>query len=188
MGSKPKKQDYKASAAEQSEARIGAQKAEFFFENYAPLNAAELNNSLSDDIKNLALGRGNADVMQGLTSKPTYAATQDAGGVASDLSGAYQATLGGATAGALDIQNKRGAAAVGASQKQSAVSASAGSLLTDIGTNRALDKAKNNELLRGAKLDAAMKVAGAGMDKMFPGTDKKPSLWKQYREAYKEHS
>jgi hypothetical protein len=33
-----------------------------------------------------------------------------------------------------------------------------------------------------------MKVAGAGMDKMFPGTDKKPSLWKQYREAYKEYS
>ena len=185
MGSKPKKQDYKASAAEQTEARTGAQKAEFFFENYAPLNVAELKNSLSDDIKNLALGRGNADVMQGLTSKPTYAATQDAGGVASDLSGAYQATLGGATAGALDIQNKRGAAAVGASQKQSATSASAGSLLTDIGTNRALDKAKNNELLRGAKLDAAMKVASAGFDMKF-GT--KRGKWKDFKDAYKEYS
>ena len=184
MGSKPKKQDYKASAAEQAESRIAAQKAEFFNENYAPLNVAELKDSLTDDIKNLARGRGNADVMQGLTSTPNYAATQDAGGVASDLSGAYQATLGQATAGALDIQNKRGAAAIGSAQGQSAASANAMSLLTNIGTNRTLEKAKNNELLRGARLDAGMKIAGAGMDKKFGG---KGGAWDKFSEAYDKY-
>ena len=165
MGSKPKQKDYKPSAAEQTESKIAAQKAEFFNANYNPLNVAELKDSLSDDIKNLARGRGNADTMQALTSNPSYAATQDAGGVASDLSGAYQATLGGATSGALDIQNKRATAAVGSAQGQTASSASAQSLLTNIGTNRTLEKAKNNELLRGAKLDAGMKIAMAGADK-----------------------
>ena len=132
--------------------------------------------------------------MQTLTSKPTYAATQDAGGVASDLSGAYQATLGGAAAGALDIQNQRGAAAVASAQGQSATSASAGGLLTDIGTNRALDKAKNNELLRAAKLDAAMKVATAGADKYAEvsskgNTDSKFAKgWKKLKDTYGDYS
>ena len=167
MGSKPKKQDYKASAAEQAESRIAAEKAEFFNENYAPLNVAELKDSLTDDIKNLARGRGNADVMQGLTSTPNYAATQNAGGTASDLSGAYQSTLGQATAGALDVQNKRAAAAVGSAQGQTAASADSMSLLTNIGTNRTLDKAKNKLLTKQAKLDAGLKIAGAAGQKMF---------------------
>lgn len=171
MGSKPKKQDYKASAAEQAESKIAAQKAEFFNKHYAQLNANELRDSLTGDIKNLARGRGNADVMQGLTSKPSYAATQDAGGVARDLSGAYQSTLGQAGAGALDVQNKRGAAAVGSAQGQSADSAGAMSLLTNIGTNRVLDKAKNNELLRQSRLDAGLKIAGAAGQKTFGSGD-----------------
>ena len=188
MGSKPKEKDYKPSAAEQTESKIAAQKSEFFNANYNPLNVAELKDSLTDDIKNLARGRGNADTMQALTSNPSYAATQDAGGVASDLSGAYQATLGGATSGALDIQNKRATAAVGAAQGQTASSASAQSLLTGIGTNRTLEKAKNNELLRGAKFDAAMKIAGAGGDKLFgakPGAD--PTTWDKMREAAEKY-
>lgn len=194
MGSKPKKSDYKASAAEKTEARISADKAEFFNANYAPLNVQELKDSLTDDIKNLARGRSNADVMQSLTSTPSYAATQDAGGVARDLSGAYQATLGDSTAKALDIQNKRGTAAVGSAQGQSAASASAQSLLTDIGTNRALEKAKNNELVRGAKLDAGMKIAVAGADKyaeMNPDSKLSKgynSLKGAYKKAYEDYS
>lgn len=188
MGSRPKKQDYKASAAEQAEARIAAEKAEFFNQNYAPLNAMELRDSLTDDIKNLARGRGNADVMQGLTSTPSYAATQDAGGVARDLSGAYQSTLGQATAGALDVQNKRATAAVGAAQGQSAASADAMSLLTNIGTNRTLEKAKNNELLRGARLDAGMKVAGAGIDKYAASKGGAfEEGWNSFKEGYKKY-
>lgn len=186
MGSKPKKT--RASAAEKMEAKVAAQKAEFFAQNYAPLNVAELKDSLSDDISNLARGRGNADVMQGLTSTPTYAATQNAGDVVADLTGAYQSTLGGATSGALDIQNKRGSAAVGSAQGQSAATAQASSLLTNIGTNRALDKAKNKQLLRQAKIDAVMKVAGAAGDKKFgakPG--EKPTAWDKMREGIEKY-
>lgn len=185
MGSKPKKQDYKASEAEKTEARIGAQKAEFFNANYQPLNVAELKDSLSDDIKNIARGRGNADVMQGLTSKLSYNQTQNAGQVAADLSGAYQGQLGKAGEGALKIQNTRGAAAVGVAQGQSADSGSALSTLTNIGTSRALNKAKNNELLRQARLDAGMKVAGAAADKKFgSGNPNDPNKWDKFRAAY----
>jgi hypothetical protein len=187
MGSKPKPSDYKASEAEKTEARIGAQKAEFFNKTYQPLNVAELKDSLTDDIKNIARGRGNADVMQALTAKPTYAATQNAGQVAADLSGAYQGQLGKAGAGALQIQNTRGTAAVGVAQGQSADSGSALSTLTNIGTSRALNKAKNNELLREAKFDAGMKIAGAGADKMFgSGDPDNPNGWDKFREAHEK--
>ena len=172
MASKPKKQDYKPSAAEQAEARISAERAEFFNQNYAHLIAMELRASLTDDIKNLARGRGNADVMQGLTSNPNYQMTQQAGDYAKDLSGAFQSTLGQATAGAKDIQNKRAAAAVGSAQGQSAASANSMSLLTNIGTNRVLDKAKNKLLTKQAKLDAGMKIGGMVGKKMFGSGDK----------------
>lgn len=182
MGSKPKKEEYKPSEAEKTEARVAAQKAEHFNKNYAPLNEMELRDSMSADISNLARGRGNADVMQGLTSNLNYGQTQQAGDYVSDLSGAYQGTLGKATAGAMDVQNKRGAAAIGAAQGQSATSADATSLLTNIGTNELLNDAKNKQMLRNARTSAAMKVAGAGMDKKFGG---KGGKWDDFKEYYK---
>ena len=187
MGSKPKQSDYKASEAEKTEARVGAQKAEFFNQTYQPLNVAELKDSLTDDIKNIARRRSNADVMQGLTAKPNYSQTQNAGQVAADLSGAYQGQLGKAGAGALQIQNTRGAAAVGVAQGQSADAGSALSTLTNIGTSRALTRAKNNELMRQARLDAGMKIAGAAADKKF-GSGKtdpdKQNKWDKFSAAY----
>ncbi|MGB2145963.1 MAG: hypothetical protein ACPHZ7_03245 [Vibrio toranzoniae] len=184
MGSKPKKQEYKASEAEKQEARIAAEKASHFRKNYAPLNEMELRDSMSDDVKNLARGRGNADVMQGLTSRLNYQQTQNAGDMVADLSGAYQGTLGQATSGALDVQNKRGTAAVGAAQGQSATSAQASSLLTNIGTNRVLEKAKNKQMLKNARLAAGMKVAGAGMDKAMGDNEN----WQKFKDYYKANS
>jgi len=187
MGSKPKQSDYKASEAEKTEARVGAQKAEFFNQTYQPLNVAELKDSLTDDIKNIARRRSNADVMQGLTAKPNYSQTQNAGQVAADLSGAYQGQLGKAGAGALQIQNTRGAAAVGVAQGQSADAGSALSTLTNIGTSRALTRAKNNELMRQARLDAGMKIAGAAADKKFGSGQTDPdkqNKWDKFSAAY----
>jgi len=187
MGSKPKQSDYKASEAEKTEARVGAQKAEFFNQTYQPLNVAELKDSLTDDIKNIARRRSNADVMQGLTAKPNYSQTQNAGQVAADLSGAYQGQLGKAGAGALQIQNTRGAAAVGVAQGQSADAGSALSTLTNIGTSRALTRAKNNELMRQARLDAGMKIAGAAADKKFGSGETNPdkqNKWDKFSAAY----
>ena len=189
MGSKPKQSDYEASEAEKTEARVGAQKAEFFNQTYQPLNVAELKDSLTDDIKNIARRRGNADVMQGLTSKLNYGQTQKAGQVAADLSGAYQGQLGKAGEGALKIQNTRGSAAVGVAQGQSADAGSALSTLTNIGTSRALTRAKNNELMRQARLDAGMKIAGAAADKKFgSGNENNPNKWDDFRNAYNKAS
>ena len=167
MSSKPKKSEYKASAAERTEARISAQKAEFFNANYQPLNVAELKDSLTDDIKNIARGRGNADTMQALTSKTSYADTQAGGEVAASLSSGYQGQMGRATSAAKDIQNKRSASAIGVAQGQSADASKAQSALTQIGTGRQLDNAKNKQLLREARQSAGMKVAGAGAEKTF---------------------
>ena len=184
MGSKPKKEEYKASEAEKTESRIAAAKASHFNKNYAPLNEMELKDSLSDDISNLARGRGNADVMQGLTSNLNYGQTQQAGDYVEGLSSAYQGTLGKASSGALDIQNKRGTAAIGSAQGQSATSADAMSTLTNIGTNRTLADAKNKQMLKNARLSAAMKVGGAALDKGM-GDNKNWAKFKDYYKAAK---
>jgi hypothetical protein len=188
MSSSPDPQEYEATEAEKTEARVGAEKAQHFNANYAPLNVDELNDSMSDDVKNLARGRGNADVMQGLTSGLTYARTQNAGDYASTLSNAYQGTLGQATTAALDIQNKRGAAGVGVAQGQTAQSAKAGSVLTDLGTNRTLDRAKNKLLVDNAKLQAAGKLVSGALDGASKNKDgsTKDNKWAQGYEVFKD--
>ena len=189
MGSKPKKSDYEASPAEIQTANIGAQKAEFFERNYQPLNVAELKDALSDDVTNLARSRANADVMQSLTSAPTFRQTQNAGQFSRDFSQAYQGQLGKATAGAETLQNQRAAAAVGVAQGQSAVSGTARSALADIGTSRQLDRARNNALVRAAKVDAGLRIAGAAGDKAFgSGDPEKPNDWDNMRNAWNKAS
>ena len=47
MSSKPKQSEYKASAAEKTETKIAAQKAEFFNKNYDPLIKNELDDALT---------------------------------------------------------------------------------------------------------------------------------------------
>lgn len=187
MGSKPKKSDFKASPAEQQQARVAAEKADFFDRVYQPLNVAELKDSLTEDITNLARGRANADVMQALTAQPTYRQTQNAGGFASDFSKAYQGQLGKATAGAEQLQNERAAAAVGVAQGQSAASGTARSALANIGTSRQLDRARNNALVQAAKVDAGMRIAGAAADKKFGAADgEAPNDWDRMRSALKK--
>ena len=189
MGSKPKQSDYKASPAEIESAKVGAEKAEFFERNYQPLNVAELKDSLSDDVTNLARGRANADVMQALTSAPTYQRAQNAGQFSQDFAQAYQGQLGKATAGAETLRNNRAAAAVGVAQGQSASSGTARSALASIGTSRQLDRAKNNALVKAAKIDAGMRIAGAAGDRAFgSGNPKKPNAWDNMRNAYNKAS
>ena len=47
------------------------------------------------------------------------------------------------------------------------------SLLTNIGTNRTLEKAKNKLLTKQARLDAGLKIAGAAGQKAFGSGEKK---------------
>lgn len=190
MGSKPKQEDYKPSEAEKAEARVAAEKASHFNKNYAGLNVSELQDSFSDDISNLARGRGNADVMQGLTSNLNYGQTQNAGDYAANLSGAYQGTLGKASAGALDVQNKRGAAGVGVAQGQSATSANTSSLLTNIGTNRVLEKAKNKQMLKNARSAALGKIAMSGVDQGISqfGSAGAQETFSKFKDGLKEYS
>ena len=179
MSSKPKKSEYKASEAEKTETKIAAQKAEFFDKNYNPLILNELDDALTEDISNIARSRGNADVMQSLTSGITYASTQNAGEVTSDLAKGFQGQMLQATAGAEGIKNDRVTSAISAAQGQTADNAKAQSALTNIGTSRTLDRAKNKLLIRQANLDAGMKMAGAKMDQKF-GKDGK---WGKFKDA-----
>jgi len=48
-----------------------------------------------------------------------------------------------------------------------------------------LTRAKNNELMRQARLDAGLKIAGAAADKKFgSGNEDEPNAWDNFRNAY----
>lgn len=181
MGSKPKKSDYKPSKAEQMSAEVAAKRAQRFRSVYAPLNLQQLKDDLSDDIKNISRGRGNADVMQGLTSAPSYAGTQSLGESVSDLTQAYQGQLGAATAAAENLQNKRVAGGIGISQGQQADASQARTALANIGNSEVLASAKRNALTRAAKLNAAAKIAGVAGDAKWG--DDPDSKWSKVRDV-----
>lgn len=182
MGCGPKKQDYKASPAEQKSAEIAAKRAQRFRSVYAPLNLQQLKDDLSDDIKNISRGRGNADVMQGLTSAPSFAGTQSLGESVSDLTQAYQGQLGTATAAAENLQNKRVAGGIGISQGQQADASQARIALANIGNSEVLAGAKRNALTRAAKINAAAKIAGAAGEAKWG--DDPDSKWSKARDAW----
>ena len=165
MSAKPKKSDYKASAAEIAQARIGAQNAADYQTYLQPLAVDELADALTADVQTTARSRANADVLQGLTSDLDFNKVRNSGEYGTGLSAAYQAGQGNANKAATEIQNNRATNMVSTSLQQGADGAGARSTLSNIGTTRVLDRAKNKQLLRQARIDAGLRIAGAGVDK-----------------------
>tara|TARA_R110001592_G_scaffold56577_1_gene172427 strand:+ start:206 stop:835 length:630 start_codon:yes stop_codon:yes gene_type:complete len=74
--SKPKASAYKASESEKATASISLADKKFFREAYLPKLKEMRDTSEKQDYTGVAEGRGNADTMEALTSRPTLAATR----------------------------------------------------------------------------------------------------------------
>ncbi|MGB1973370.1 MAG: hypothetical protein ACPHQD_04905 [Vibrio toranzoniae] len=179
------------SEAEKVNAQIGLQKKRFFMAELDPLNRMELADASTDQVKDTARGAAAADTMQALTSGLGYESTQQLDGAA-DMAKAYTGQLGQATQKASEFQNKRQAAAIGVAEGQEADNGSAMSLLANLGSSEALQKARNNQLKRSTNMAVAGKLLAAGGDKAFGGTTKnaagetvaKDNLWTKMRDGF----
>ena len=172
MGSKPKKEEYKASESEKMSAAVAMAEYNDFKKNYDPLLREMRDQSKSDDPQNLLRGRANADTMQALTSDMSYGQTQ-ANNLSSDMSQAYQAQLGQANATGKNIQNKMASNVLGTARGQAADAQTGMAQASRLATSQALTKAKANQDVRQAKLNAAVelgtKAATAGASNLASG-------------------
>tara|TARA_B100000900_G_scaffold364842_1_gene339723 strand:+ start:606 stop:1175 length:570 start_codon:yes stop_codon:yes gene_type:complete len=163
MGSKPKKQDFKASDAEKASASVAKANYEFFKKNYDPLLRDMRDQSQSDDNRRALRGRANADTMQALTAQPSFARTQNVTG-AGDLSQALGGQLGVADASAKQIQNKATTNVLGIARGQAADAQSGMSQASRLATSEALNRARANQQVRDARNNAIAQTAGAAFD------------------------
>ena len=160
MGSKPKAQDYKASEAEKASASVAMAEYQYFKQKYDPLLQQMRDKSLTEDVQSSLRGRANADTMQALTSQPSYQQTQS-NTAAGDMAQAYQGQLGVANVSAKEIQNQMQTNVLGTARGQAADAQTGMAQASRLATSQALTRAKANQAVAQAKMNAGVKLGSA---------------------------
>jgi len=162
MGSKPKQQDYQASGAEKASASVAMAEYKNFKKKYDPLLQEMRDKSLTEDVTTGLRGRANADTMQALTSQPSYQGTQS-NTSAGDMAQAYQGQLGIANTSGKQIQNKMQTNVLGTARGQAADAQTGMAQASRLGTSQALTRAKANQDVAQAKMNAAVEIGTAAV-------------------------
>ena len=158
MGSKPKKSEYKPSAAEKASAAVAMAENKYFKQKYDPLLQKMRDASKTDDTADVLRGRANADTMQTLAGNASYdrAANAASGG---DEAQAYQAQLGQADKAGLEVKNNMQLGVLGTARGQAADATTGMTAAANMGASRVLTQAKAKQTVRSAKSAAAAQVA-----------------------------
>lgn len=157
MGAKPKKQDYEPTASDKANAAVAMAEYQFFKQNYDPLLQQMRNKSMTQDQAQVLRARANADTMQAL-SNPNYQATQQVN-AAGDMSQAYQGQLGIAEKSGTEIQNQMRTNVLGTARGQAADAQTGMAQASRLDTSTALSRAKANQDVAQAKLNAGVQLA-----------------------------
>lgn len=160
MGAKPKQSDYKASAAEQVDARVAVDRANIFKRDYMPLLKKQMNYAAKGVDQRLR-ARAAADVQQ-QTASNTLAESQRTDR-AGDIANATLSNLGAADNNAAAVENQMATNTIGTAQGQAADASSGISEAARIGASEALTRAKNNQMVAQAKINAGAQLATAGV-------------------------
>ena len=158
MSSKPKKQDYKPSAAEIASAAVAKAEKDYFNAQYDPLLKKMRDESLNDRVDKTLRARANADTMQTLAAKADYDLSAS-GADGGDLAQAYQAQLADADEAAIDIRNKKQLGVLGVARGQAGDAQSGMSAAANMGASRVLTQAKAKQTERSAKTAALGQIA-----------------------------
>lgn len=164
MGSKPKKQDYKASEGEKASAAVAMAEYTYFKQKYEPLLLKMRNESGSKRDEKTLRGRENANTMQALTTEPMAQMAIDGRG-ADDLSKAYQGQLGQADMKAGQIRNQTQMDVLSTARQQGANAQSGMTQAASLQTSAALSRAKDKQKVSQAKMTALGQIAGAALVK-----------------------
>lgn len=162
MGSKPKKQDYKASDAEKLTASVSLQLKEDFDRKYGELLKNMRDQSKSDDPTRALRGRANADTMQALTSDLSFRNTQELER-SGEIANAMVGQLGQAGAKGAAIQNQLRTNVLGVARQQAADASSGLADAARMETSTALNKAQAKQMERNARNAAAAQIAGSAL-------------------------
>jgi len=160
MGSKPKKQDYKPSAAEQASAAVAKAEYDYFKQNYEPLLLEMRDKAKNENFRDSIRGRASADVAQALTGDLSLQQTTNVSSLG-DIAGAYSGQLQKADAAALDVKNTLSTGVLGTARKQAAEAQSGMAQASRLATSEALTKAKANQQVAESKFNAGVMLAGA---------------------------
>ena len=158
MGGRPKQEDYKASEAEKTSAAVGLAEKLFFDQKYASKLREMRDRASTFNFRDSVRARANADVMQTLTSQPSFRAATDVSRMG-DTSQALSGQLQQADAAALDVKNTMGTGVLGTARGQAADAQTGMAQASRLGTSEALQRARANQQVAAAKFDAGAGVA-----------------------------
>lgn len=161
MGSKPKKQDYEATASDKALASQNLKDWQKFQNLYNPKLLELKDKAASGDVTATLKGRANADTMQKI-SAPSYIAansTDNAGLIGSALSG----QLGDAGSKGKKYQNDLETSILATRQGQAGVANQGLAALAKMDTNERLKQIKNKQAVDSARNAMTGKLVMAGV-------------------------
>tara|TARA_S200000501_G_scaffold216155_1_gene202841 strand:- start:18739 stop:19353 length:615 start_codon:yes stop_codon:yes gene_type:complete len=167
----PDKQDYEPTEAEKASASVALANYKKFKRDYEPVLLDMRDKAAKGDPSQILRARGNADTMQALT-QPNYRMAQSPD-YGANLSKAYQGQLGLANQAGKKIQNTMGSNVLGIARKQEADATTGMSKLSRLATSEALTKAKADQQVAQAKVNAGVQLGSAfamqGLDNLDTG-------------------
>lgn len=160
MSNKPKKQEYKPSEAEKTQASVAKAEKDYFDENYGPLLRRLRDITDTKDFSDISTGRAGADVMQTLTSRPTLQAARSVD-AAADIASAGGSQQLEAERTALGAKREGQIGVLGTARGQQADAVSGLSRAANIQSTSDLSKARDKLTIRDARLQAGLNVGSA---------------------------
>lgn len=162
MSNKPKKQDYKPSEAEKTQAAVSKAEKDYFDQKYGPLLREMRDLSEKEDFSATARGRAQADTMQALASAPTIQATRSVDAAANLASAAGSQQLQ-ADKQALQAKRERQVGVLGTARGQAADATTGLSRAAQIQSTKDLEFARAKQQERDALFAAGLKLATTGV-------------------------
>jgi hypothetical protein len=160
MGSKPKKDDYKATDSEVASSAVAQAEYTYFKQNYEPLLLEMRDKARNENFRDPIRGRASADVAQALTGDLSLNQATNVSALG-DIAGAYSGQLQKADEAALGVKNTMSTGVLGTARKQAAEAQTGMAQASRLATSQALTAARANQQVAQSKLDAGMQIAGA---------------------------
>tara|TARA_B110001454_G_scaffold218590_1_gene247050 strand:- start:335 stop:1006 length:672 start_codon:yes stop_codon:yes gene_type:complete len=160
MGSKPKKDDYKATDSEVASSAVAQAEYTYFKQNYEPLLLEMRDKARNENFRDSIRGRASADVAQALTGDLSLNQATNVSALG-DIAGAYSGQLQKADEAALGVKNTMSTGVLGTARKQAAEAQTGMAQASRLATSQALTAARANQQVAQSKLDAGMQIAGA---------------------------
>ena len=158
MSSKPKASEYKASAAEKTQASVSKAEKDYFNKTYAPLLTEMRDKAANEDLGGVARGVAGADTMQTLTGQGPSLGGARSVDESADLASAAIGQMAAASAQGLAASRNQQTNVLGVARGQAGEAMSGLAQASKIQNTKDLQHARANQQIREARQGAAIQV------------------------------